>query len=125
MGSKARLALAIMLYTGMRRSDAVTVGPEHVKDGWLTFTPSKTSGVTGKTLQLPVLKPLQDVLDATPLGEKTFLETGFGKPFAAAGFGNWFRDRCNEAGLLGCAARTASVRPGPRSPPRTARPRSN
>jgi hypothetical protein len=25
--------------------------------------------------------------------------TQAGKPFSAAGFGNWFRDRCNEAGL--------------------------
>jgi hypothetical protein len=25
----------------------------------------------------------------------TFLETEYGKPFTAAGFGNWFRDRCD------------------------------
>src|SRR5262249_49928695 len=25
-------------------------------------------------------------------------------PFTAAGFGNWFRDRCNEAGLPQCSA---------------------
>jgi integrase len=30
----------------------------------------------------------------------TFLVTEYGKPFAAAGFGNWFRDRCDEADLL-------------------------
>ncbi|WP_198164349.1 tyrosine-type recombinase/integrase [Bradyrhizobium jicamae] len=34
----------------------------------------------------------------------TFLMTEYGKPFAANGFGNWFRDRCNEAGLPHCAA---------------------
>ena len=28
----------------------------------------------------------------------------WGKPFTAAGFGNWFRDRCDEAGLPQCAA---------------------
>ena len=27
-----------------------------------------------------------------------------GKPFTMAGFGNWFRDRCDEAGLLNSAA---------------------
>ena len=32
----------------------------------------------------------------------TFLETGRGKPFSAASFVNWFRDRCNEAGLEHC-----------------------
>ena len=29
----------------------------------------------------------------------TFLINGLGAPFTAPGFGNWFRDRCNEAGL--------------------------
>ena len=27
-----------------------------------------------------------------------------GKPFTTNGFGNWFRDRCNEAGLPHCSA---------------------
>ena len=34
----------------------------------------------------------------------TFLLTELGAPFTAAGFGNWFRDRCNEAGLPHCSA---------------------
>lgn len=34
----------------------------------------------------------------------TFLVTQFGKPFTANGFGNWFRKRCNEAGLPHCTA---------------------
>lgn len=29
--------------------------------------------------------------------------TEFGAPFTAAGFGNWFCDRCNEAGLPQCS----------------------
>jgi hypothetical protein len=39
-----------------------------------------------------------------PKTQLTFLTTPFGKPFTAAGFGNWFRDRCNEAGLPHCSA---------------------
>lgn len=34
----------------------------------------------------------------------TFLVTACGKPFTPAGFGNWFRDRCNEASLPYCSA---------------------
>src|SRR5271166_5285332 len=34
----------------------------------------------------------------------TFLVTEYGKPFSVAGFGNWFRDKCNEAGLRNCSA---------------------
>ena len=34
----------------------------------------------------------------------TFLVTDYGKPFTAAGFGGWFRERCDEAGLPHCTA---------------------
>jgi integrase len=30
--------------------------------------------------------------------------TQHGKPFTAGGFGNWFRDRCDEAGLPQCSS---------------------
>ena len=53
VGSTARLAMALTLYTGMRRSDAVLLGPDHVKNGWIKFTPKKASGTTGKTLSCP------------------------------------------------------------------------
>jgi hypothetical protein len=33
-----------------------------------------------------------------------FIVTEFGKPFCVAGFGNWFRDRCDEAELPQCSA---------------------
>jgi len=104
LGSKGHLAMALMTYTGMRRSDAVQLGHKHVKDGWITFTPQKTSTTTGKTLRLPVLDVLKAVLDASPLGTKTFLETARGVPFTANGFGNWFRERRDEAGLKHCTA---------------------
>jgi hypothetical protein len=34
----------------------------------------------------------------------TFLLTEHGASFTSAGFGNWFRDRCDEAGLKHCSA---------------------
>jgi integrase len=104
IGSKARFAMGLMAFTGMRRSDAVLMGPSHVKDGILRFTPHKTRGSTGTELILPVLPELQEVLNGTDLGEQTFLVTERGQPFTANGFGNWFRDRCDEAGLKHCTA---------------------
>ena len=48
---------------------------------------------------------LQRLLDATPCKHLSFLTTAYGKPFTAAGFGGWFRDRCDEADLpKECAA---------------------
>src|SRR5262249_58841047 len=56
------------------------------------------------TLALPVLPVLQEIIDATPTGASTFLVTQFGKPFGRAGFGNKFRQWCDEAGLPRCTA---------------------
>jgi integrase len=55
------------------------------------------------TLSIPVHADLQAVIDVTPSGHLNFLVTERGKPFTAAGFGNWFADRCREAGVPGRA----------------------
>jgi len=100
VGTKARLAFDLMLWTGQRRSDAVRMGRQHVSKGRLVFRQQKTS----TKLSLPILPPLQRSIDAAETGDLTFLVTSFGLPFTPAGFGNWFRDRCNEAGLPQCSA---------------------
>ncbi len=51
-----------------------------------------------------MLPPLQHVLENTPLGKETYLETAYGQPFTAPGFGNWFRTQCDAAGLTKCSA---------------------
>jgi integrase len=99
IGSNARLALALLLYTGQRRGDIVRVGRQHIRGGVLSLRQSKT----GAPIDIPVLADLQTVLDVAPVG-MTFLITERGKPFTAAGFGGWFRRRCNEAGLYGLSA---------------------
>jgi hypothetical protein len=48
---------------------------------------------------------LQSAIDAMPaVGLTTLLVTAYGKPFTAAGFGNWFGDKCRAAGLPRCTA---------------------
>jgi integrase len=104
VGSRARLALALMLYTGQRRSDVIGFGPANVNDGWLVFTQVKNRRRNPVTLSIPVRPELQAIIDAAPCGRETFLITGRGKPFTSNGFGNWFRRRCDEAGLPHCSA---------------------
>src|ERR1700748_2459781 len=53
---------------------------------------------------MPLHPTLQAILASTPIGNMTFLTTQFGKPFTSNGFGNWFRDQCNAAGLPQCSA---------------------
>ena len=104
VGTKARLAFALLLYTGQRRSDVVTFGRQHIKNGWLTFTQAKNRRRKPISLSIPVRPELRAVIDATPCGDLTFLVTAFDKPFTMNGFGNWFRERCNEADLRHCSA---------------------
>jgi integrase len=54
---------------------------------------------TDERLRIPIHAALQAILDATPRENMTFLVTDYGKPFTPAGFGNWFGERCREAGL--------------------------
>jgi integrase len=101
VGSRPRLALALLLYTGQRRSDVVTMGKQHVDgNGAIHVRQIKT----GAALAIPVHADLKAIIDATPSEHLTFLTTQFGRPFTAAGFGNWFRDQCNDAGLPHCSA---------------------
>ena len=100
IGSKARLAMALMLYTSQRKSDAIRMGWQHVRDGMITVRQQKT----GAVLQIPMHPELKAVLDQTPKSNLTFLVTEYGKPFSVNGFGNWMRDRCDEAGLPSCSS---------------------
>jgi integrase len=49
-GTPARLALALLLYTGQRRSDVVRMGPQHIRNGVLGVRQHKT----GFELAIPV-----------------------------------------------------------------------
>jgi len=104
VGTKARLALALLLYLGVRRGDVVTLGRQHVKDGWLRMVPKKTRHKRLEPSQKPIMPVLADIVAGSPTGDLTYLVTEYGKAFTPSGFGNWFRARCDEAGLPHCSA---------------------
>lgn len=99
-GTKPRLALDLMLYTAQRRSDAVRMGWQDVSPEGIRLRQQKT----GAALLIPIHPSLAQTLADTPRDRMTFLETAYGKPFSAAGFGNWFREQCDTAGLKHCSA---------------------
>jgi integrase len=103
VGTKARLALALLLFTGQRRSDITRLGRQHIRDGKIFLTQFKGRNRKPKRLVLPILPTLQRIIDESPTGEMTFLVNDYGRPFTDAGFGNWFHDRCVEAGIPGRA----------------------
>lgn len=100
IGSKARLALDLMLWTGQRGGDARVMGPPNVRNKRLVVTQEKT----GATVSLPILAPLASSIMATRSGALVFLLSEHGKPYSRKGFGNKFRQWCDEAGLPQCSA---------------------
>lgn len=106
VGTKARLALALLLLTGTRRSDVVRLGRQMEIEGGtkLRFTEVKNGRRRPKTREFPILPELRAVIDATPSGHLTYVVTEFGKPFTSNGFGNRMRDWCDQAGLPHCSA---------------------
>lgn len=122
IGTKARLAFALIRYVGVRRSDVVKLGKgmegRAIDDSGneievLRFTVTKGSqrkpkpgepAPKPKRLELPILPELRAIIDATPSTHMTYFVTSFGKPFSVPGFGNKFREWCDQAGLPHCAA---------------------
>ncbi len=100
LGSVVRLAIALLLYTGSRRGDVVLLGRQHIRDGWIEFRHGKTRA----EVDLPILPQLQAALDATHLGQMTFLVSSFRKLFTANGSGNVMRQWCDQAGLPHCSS---------------------
>jgi integrase len=96
IGTRARLALALLIYTGQRRGDVIRMGRQHIRSGRLELR----QGKTGTALVLPLHPELQAVLAATEGDHLTFLVTQAGAPFATGNaFYNWFKDCCAQAGL--------------------------
>jgi integrase len=96
LGTRPRLALELLYGTMASRNDVVRLGRQHVQAELLSYRRGKTAN----PVDIPVLPELRAAIDAMPKTEHlTFLVTEFGKPFTPAGFGNWFREQCDDAGI--------------------------
>lgn len=104
IGTRAHLAMSIMLYTGVRISDLAKMGPQMLRDGWLYFVETKGRSQVIKAREIKVLPALQEAIDAHTFTHLHFMVTAFGKPFSVKGLGQWFKDRCIEASLPHCSA---------------------
>lgn len=103
-GTKARLALAIMLYTSWRREDAVRIGPQHIRDGRIKYRQAKNEHRHPIDMDIPLHPDFAATIAASACKHLTLLVTEYGKPFTPAGFGNAFKDWCRQANLPHCSA---------------------
>jgi integrase len=95
-GTRARLALALLLYTGQRRSDVIRMGRQHVRGNAIEVVQQKT----GTRLAIPIAPELAEAIAACPAEHLTFLMTELGAPFTSANtFGNWFTLCTRQAGI--------------------------
>lgn len=110
-GSRQRLALLLLLYSGQRRSDVIRMDHQHLVEDTIRVKQSKT----GAQLVIPLHPDLRLVLAKQPTEVLTFLSIQYGRPFKdGASFGNKFREWCDAAGLEGRSAhglrKSAAVR---------------
>lgn len=94
-GSRQRLAMHILLYTGLRRGDAALLGRQHIRDGVITLRTTKT----GAVVTLRVAPQLAASIAASPTGDLTFICGERGRPLVKEVFGNLFGAWCREAGI--------------------------
>jgi len=99
IGSKPRLALALLFYTAQRRGDVVRMGRQHIREtpeGPVLYVKQRKTGIE---LLIPIYPELRAVLDATPSKHLTFLVTATGKPYGDNHFSESFREWTDAAGL--------------------------
>jgi integrase len=104
IGSEARLAFALLLYTGQRRSDVVRMGRQHVKDGVIEdgiITIAQKKGGEAVEVSIPILPKLAEVLNEVQARRitPTFVVGEHGGPYTEASFTNRFFQWRQAAGL--------------------------
>jgi integrase len=100
IGTRERVAFDVLLYTGLRRGDAVRLGRQHVdKDGVFAIRTEKT----GTEINAPILPMLDATLKAGPTGDLAFIAGERGRPMVKESFGTWFKAACVAAGVPGSA----------------------
>lgn len=106
IGTKPYLALMLLLWSFQRRGDVSALGPVPGRPGWMHIAQEKSGGE--RQLDIPIGKPLREAIAAyeqpANWNGQTYLSSQYGRPFTKESFGNWFRLRCNEAGLPHCSA---------------------
>lgn len=101
IGTRERLAMALLLHTALRRSDMIKLTHESRVGNRLVLVHGKNESDT----DIPINPELAAAMAPFEGGTGTYLQTVFGKPYTADGFGNWFRRKIDEAGLpKKCAA---------------------
>jgi len=98
LGTTARLAFDLALYTAQQRAELRRMGPDHIDNGRIRVREYKT----GKESMIPMHPRLVASLTLKRGNHTAFLLSDRDKPFASdESFGLWFSRKCADAGLKG------------------------
>jgi len=111
IGSRQRLTMEILQWTGARISDAVLLGPQHIgNDGVIAYTQQKTGGMAycpwacelpGYAIDMQGDRDAMHLaLDARFEKHLTFLATTHGATRSAKSIGGVIREAARDAGIL-------------------------
>lgn len=99
VGTKQRLAMDLLLYTGQRSKDVRFMGRQHVTPAGIRVKQSKT----GAELTIPMHPNLAASLATVPATQMQFLPTIQGPAYTAKGFYNWLKSACVAAAVPECS----------------------
>ncbi|MBN9546962.1 MAG: tyrosine-type recombinase/integrase [Alphaproteobacteria bacterium] len=107
LGTKERVWLDVLLYTGPRRGDVVKLGKQHERMEVDPYTGATIRVVSfrtekgGETIEvtIPILPVLQTTLDAGPTGDLAYVCGDRGTPLTKESFGNAFSAAARAAGV--------------------------
>jgi hypothetical protein len=96
VGTRERVAFAILRWTGLRRGDAARLSRAHVRDGVARLATEKTD----ERVTIRLDDDLLSIIAAGPCGELNYIATIDRQPMTKESFGNLFRDACRAAGIF-------------------------
>lgn len=101
-GTKARMAILVALNTGMARQDLCGAGRHMISVRDCKLRIAYARGKTSVAADLPILPELAEEIAKLPVEQNLFVtQEGSLLPYKVTSFGNWFRKRCQEAGVPG------------------------
>lgn len=95
VGTRARLAFDVALFTSQRKADVRIMGWAKMTRGKIWVKQLKT----GKELLIPIHPNLAASLATIGREQEAFILNNWGKPYTIDSFGVWFKRRCLEAGI--------------------------
>lgn len=96
-GTRQRIAFEILLFTGLRRSDVVRIGRQHIQGNRIVAKIKKSGDEV--EVSIPMHPEFRAVLDTIKHNHLNFIVTAYGVARSEKAFTNWIIEAARDAGL--------------------------